>query len=151
MWIGILVTIFIMYGGFLYMTSAGNSEKTDKSKQIISRAVIGLAIVLSSYSIVFFVTRTLVRTTFEDMSSQAYACSTNSGPITCCAQWNQFQGELGNTPSLCQGASSWDECGDQFGQAWQQSGERADDSYRDWQQCFERETDRVGLDSNIFD
>ena len=40
MWIGILVTIFIMYGGFLYMTSGGNSEKTDKSKQIISRAVL---------------------------------------------------------------------------------------------------------------
>ncbi len=53
--LGVLVTLIILYGGFVWMTSAGNSEKVDRAKRIIINAVIGLLILLSSYAIARFV------------------------------------------------------------------------------------------------
>ena len=42
---GILAAIFVVYGGILYMTSAGDAGKITKAKQTIMYALIGLAIV----------------------------------------------------------------------------------------------------------
>ncbi|MCH7492620.1 Ig-like domain-containing protein, partial [Patescibacteria group bacterium] len=53
--LGLVAVIFIMYGGFIWMTAAGNQEKVAKAKQIIQRAVIGLVIVLLAWAIVLFV------------------------------------------------------------------------------------------------
>ncbi|MFA6307813.1 MAG: Ig-like domain-containing protein [Patescibacteria group bacterium] len=53
--LGILATLIILYGGFIWMTSRGNAEKVDKAKRIIINGVIGLAIVLSSYAIARFI------------------------------------------------------------------------------------------------
>ncbi|MBT4516732.1 MAG: hypothetical protein HOC78_02450 [Candidatus Komeilibacteria bacterium] len=55
--LGILATLIILYGGFIWMTSQGNTEKVDKAKQILINGVIGLTIVLSSYAIARFVLR----------------------------------------------------------------------------------------------
>lgn len=49
--LGILTTLLILWGGFQWMTSAGNSDQVDKAKKIISAGVIGLIIVLSAYAI----------------------------------------------------------------------------------------------------
>lgn len=53
--LGILATVIILYGGFIWMTSSGASEKIDRAKKIIISGVIGLLIVLSSYAIARFV------------------------------------------------------------------------------------------------
>jgi len=56
--LGLLGTIFLVltiYAGILWMTANGEEAKIDKAKQIISAAVIGLAIVLSAYTITYFV------------------------------------------------------------------------------------------------
>ena len=53
--LGILATIIIIYGGFQYMTSAGDSSKTKKAKDIILYAVIGLVICALAAAIVNFV------------------------------------------------------------------------------------------------
>lgn len=53
--LGILATIIILYGGFIWMTSSGASDKIDRAKKIIISGVIGLLIVLSSYAIARFV------------------------------------------------------------------------------------------------
>ena len=56
--LGILATIIIIYGGFQYMTSAGDSSKTKKAKDTILYAAIGLIICALAAAIVNFVIAT---------------------------------------------------------------------------------------------
>ncbi|NQU77138.1 hypothetical protein HQ544_00400 [Candidatus Falkowbacteria bacterium] len=53
--LGIILLIFIIYGGFLWMTSSGEEEKVEKAKKIISSAAIGVLIVIVAYTITYFV------------------------------------------------------------------------------------------------
>lgn len=50
--IGASCFVMLFYGGYLYVLSAGNDEKTGKAKKIIMGAIIGLLIALAAYSIV---------------------------------------------------------------------------------------------------
>jgi type IV secretion system pilin len=52
---GVIFFILILYGGFKWMTAAGNDDTIKKAKKIIISAVIGLAIVTAAYSIAYFV------------------------------------------------------------------------------------------------
>ncbi|MBU1203114.1 pilin [Patescibacteria group bacterium] len=63
--LGILTTLLILWGGFKWMTSAGNSEQVDQAKRIISAGVIGLIIVLSAYAISRYVLIELRKETVE--------------------------------------------------------------------------------------
>lgn len=59
--LGLLVlvaVIMVIIGGFTWLTAAGNEEKVDRAKKIISAAVIGLIIVLLAWAVVIFVART---------------------------------------------------------------------------------------------
>ena len=53
--LGLIAVIFILYGGFVWMTAGGNEEKVGTAKKVISAAVIGLIIVLLAWAIVTFV------------------------------------------------------------------------------------------------
>ena len=53
--LGVLATLIILYGGWIWMTSQGATDKTDKAKKIILNAVIGLMIILASYAVARFV------------------------------------------------------------------------------------------------
>lgn len=53
--LGIIAVILVLYGGYLYMTSAGNPERINLAKKVITNAGIGLAIILASYGIVTFI------------------------------------------------------------------------------------------------
>jgi len=56
--LGLFGSVFlalIVYGGFLYINSRGEEETAKKAQKIITGAIIGLAIVLLSYSITLFV------------------------------------------------------------------------------------------------
>jgi hypothetical protein len=57
--LGIIFIIIIIVAGFNWMTAGGEEEKIRKSKTKITRAVIGLLIVLSAYAITYFVFRNL--------------------------------------------------------------------------------------------
>ncbi|MDA1038117.1 MAG: Ig-like domain-containing protein, partial [bacterium] len=59
--LGIVFFSLVVYGGILYMTARGDSTKTKKATDVIRDAVIGLAIVLSSYAIATFVLNALLR------------------------------------------------------------------------------------------
>lgn len=61
--LGLVAVIMIMYGGFIWMTAGGNIEKVKKAKKIITRAVIGLVIVLLAWAIVLFVVRFITNST----------------------------------------------------------------------------------------
>lgn len=54
---GVALTAWTFYGGLLIFTAAGDSEKIDRAKSVISNGVIGLILVLSAYSITWFVYR----------------------------------------------------------------------------------------------
>ncbi len=53
--LGIIFIILIIYGGFIWMTAAGNEEKVTKAQGILRGAIIGLGVVLASYGITVFV------------------------------------------------------------------------------------------------
>jgi uncharacterized membrane protein YidH (DUF202 family) len=53
--LGIIAVIIILYGGFLWMTAAGNEDRVSKAKKTIIAGAIGLVIILASYAIVTFV------------------------------------------------------------------------------------------------
>lgn len=53
--IGIIAIIFVLYAGFLWMTSAGNEQKIAQAKKTLVNAIIGLIIILSSFLIVSFI------------------------------------------------------------------------------------------------
>lgn len=56
--LGLLGIIFLgltVYAGLLWMTAAGDEEKVTKAIGIIRMAVIGLIVILASYSLSYFV------------------------------------------------------------------------------------------------
>ncbi|MFA6215834.1 MAG: hypothetical protein WC768_04675 [Patescibacteria group bacterium] len=57
--LGILFISYTIYGGFLWMTAAGNEEKVTKSKKTIASGIIGLIIIFSSAAIYYFVKNAL--------------------------------------------------------------------------------------------
>lgn len=57
--IGIILLVIIMYGGYLWMTAAGNEEQISQAKKTLTNATIGLIIILSAYAIVLFIMRML--------------------------------------------------------------------------------------------
>lgn len=52
---GLIVFLILIYGGFIWMTAQGDTDKVGKAQEMITAAVIGLAIVLSAYAIANFV------------------------------------------------------------------------------------------------
>lgn len=50
--LGLLAVIMVIYGGFLYVSSAGNEENVKKAKQILLYAVLGIVIILISFALV---------------------------------------------------------------------------------------------------
>lgn len=61
--LGIVFLGLMIYGGYMWMTAAGNDSKIDKAKKIITSAVIGTFIILVSYGVVWFVTTQLLEAT----------------------------------------------------------------------------------------
>jgi hypothetical protein len=59
--VGVIFFILFIYGGFIWMTAAGNDESVGKAKKIITSAIIGLAIVSLAYVISFFIIQALER------------------------------------------------------------------------------------------
>ena len=59
--LGVIFLILTIYGGFLWMTAAGNEKQVEKAKNIISRAAIGVVIVLAAYAVTYFILKLLPR------------------------------------------------------------------------------------------
>ncbi len=59
--LGIIVVGLILYGGFVWMTAGGDVERVSTAKRILTNAVIGLVIVVSSFAITQFVLSSLTR------------------------------------------------------------------------------------------
>ena len=53
--LGVLATLIILFGGFKWMTSQGNTEKVDEARKLIGAGIVGLVIILAAYAIAKFV------------------------------------------------------------------------------------------------
>lgn len=51
---GIIAIFYLVYSGFLYVTSAGNPEKVKTARQGIINAIIGIIIIVAAFFIVRF-------------------------------------------------------------------------------------------------
>ena len=50
-----VAVLFVIIGGFQYMTSAGNPDQIQKAKSTIKYSIIGLVIIILSYAIVKYI------------------------------------------------------------------------------------------------
>lgn len=50
--LGFVATVMVIYGGILYVVSAGDEESVGKAKKILMYAVIGIVIILISFALV---------------------------------------------------------------------------------------------------
>jgi len=88
--LGLLAVIITLYGGFVYMTSAGNQEKVLQARRILINGLIGLVIIMFSYAIVSFIINKLTDIVNGPGSGGSnYACST---PGECNGSGGNFPG-----------------------------------------------------------
>jgi len=59
--LGLVLTILIIYGGFIWMTAAGSEEKVSKAKKILANSTVGIIIIITSYAISTFIFHTIER------------------------------------------------------------------------------------------
>jgi hypothetical protein len=57
---GILAILFLIYGGFRYITSAGNEEQAETAKKIILNSIIGIVVIILSYTIITVIANALI-------------------------------------------------------------------------------------------
>ena len=55
--LGLVAVAFLIYAGILMVTAGGNDEQVTKARKIIMYAVVGIVIILLSYTIVTFVSQ----------------------------------------------------------------------------------------------
>lgn len=61
--LGIVAVVIVLYGGFMWMTAAGNEERITKAKQILTAGIIGLVIIVMAWAIASYVIKTLMSVT----------------------------------------------------------------------------------------
>jgi|SRR3989344_3073707 len=67
---GVVATVFLIIGGYQYITAAGNEELAEKGRKTLINAVIGIVVVVLSMAIVTIITNTLGST--EPLGSKNY-------------------------------------------------------------------------------
>lgn len=70
--VGSIALLMFIYGGFLWLTSGGSTEKITKGKNVLTWAAIGLTVIFLSYTLVNFVIQGLTKggeTTTEETTS----------------------------------------------------------------------------------
>ena len=58
--VGVISLAIMIYGGYRWMTSAGNEETVSEAKRILTAGAIGLTIIIIAYSVVYFIVNSLV-------------------------------------------------------------------------------------------
>lgn len=61
--VGALAVVFFIYGGLIWMTAGGNSEKIKKGRDILMWTILGLVIIFTSYVVLNFVFQSLGQVT----------------------------------------------------------------------------------------
>lgn len=67
--LALIAVIFILLGGFRWMTAGGNEESVEKAKQILIAAIIGLVIIMAAWGIALYAVTVLGNTTNATFAS----------------------------------------------------------------------------------
>lgn len=81
--LGLLAVLIILYGGYLWMTAAGNVQRVEQAKLVLRNGLIGLVIILSAYALVAFVIRTYF--SIDDIAGGPSTGSTGGPCLNCFA------------------------------------------------------------------
>jgi len=57
---GLVAVLFLIIGGFRYITSAGNEETAENAKKIIINAIIGVVVIILAFVIVRVISNALI-------------------------------------------------------------------------------------------
>ncbi|MFA5020742.1 MAG: pilin [Patescibacteria group bacterium] len=69
--LGVIAVLIILWGGFIWMTAAGDDDKVSKAKQMIYSGIIGLVIIFAAYAIASFVFSNLQTITGANLENGA--------------------------------------------------------------------------------
>ncbi|MDD4902746.1 MAG: IPT/TIG domain-containing protein, partial [Patescibacteria group bacterium] len=93
--LGVIALGLIIYGGFLWMTAAGNEERIATAKKVLISAIIGLIIILSAFAIATFILNSLLQAT--GLGGEGSPCSSSA---TSCVQ-DPTRCTVGTCDSTC--------------------------------------------------
>lgn len=119
--LGLLAVAFVLWGGFIWMTSNGSEEKISQAKKILRNGGIGLVIILSAWGITYFVLTKLLDSVgtgnggFDGCTSGATSSCGCGGEQTCTnGSWGPCLGSscqpLIDGPTSCDGKPAVDKC-----------------------------------------
>ncbi len=102
--IGVVAVLIIIYGGFTWMTAAGNEEKITKARKLLAGAVIGLFIILASYALASFAVNQIKQATISGGTSnqtsagcyEGALCGPDNNDILCCSGYTCTQNVSGS-------------------------------------------------------
>jgi cytochrome bd-type quinol oxidase subunit 2 len=60
---GLVAVVFLIIGGFRYITAGGNEESSESAKKTITNAIIGIVIIILSFVIVRVIANALISNT----------------------------------------------------------------------------------------
>lgn len=60
---GIIFFVLVVYAGFLWMTSGGNTDQVAKAKRILVSVIVGTVIALGAFALTTFIFQSLAETT----------------------------------------------------------------------------------------
>ena len=69
--LGVIFLVLTIYAGYLWMTAQGNEPQVKKAKDIMTRAIVGVIIVVSAYGISSLVISTLGKGQLTNLEEQA--------------------------------------------------------------------------------
>ncbi len=95
--LAIIAVALIIYGGYYWLTAAGNEERITKAKKIILNTVIGLVIILLAWAIVNFIIQTTSNVSNGDGGSTCV-----DGEQTACADCINGEWQENLNKSTCQ-------------------------------------------------
>lgn len=61
--LGVIAVAIILFGGFKWMTAAGNEDKVSEAKKLLGAGVIGLVIILAAWALATFIIEQIYSTT----------------------------------------------------------------------------------------
>lgn len=91
--VGILATVVLMFGGILWITAGGSSERVANAKSWIIASLTGLALALSSYLILYTINPALVNFRISPVKKVEEKKSDEISEFGCCITKNN-QGDI---------------------------------------------------------
>lgn len=76
--LALIAVIFVLYGGFVWLTSRGDEKKIEQAKQILINAGIGLLIILAAWGIVLYILTVILAATGEGGNGGNNGCATGN-------------------------------------------------------------------------